>query len=228
MRKILFPLAVFAIILTMSNCDNENNPSVYRITYNGNGNTEGEIPSDTKSYSTGDTFQPKWNLDIKRNGRQFWAWEVSNAASVENPVADFKNGVYLVNASSKIKFGDNDIVLKAVFTDDEFEDMEDFFVVEPPKKIYKVIYNGNGNTEGEVPVDDNLYATGDTFYPKWSLDLVRNGFKFSNWKVSTAASVKNPYIDYLDGTTYIVRGSSIIEFGENDIELIAWYANDSL
>jgi PBP1b-binding outer membrane lipoprotein LpoB len=27
-------------------------------------------------------------------------------------------------------------------------------------KIYKVTYYGNGNTSGEVPVDDNLYAEG--------------------------------------------------------------------
>jgi len=92
-------------------------------------------------------------------------------------------------------------------------------------KIYKITYNGNGNTEGEVPVDNNLYAEGDTFYPKWSLDLKRNGYIFVHWEVSNVASVENPYMDYLNGT-YEIRASSIIKFSSNDIELKALYADD--
>ena len=101
-------------------------------------------------------------------------------------------------------------------------------------RIYRVIYNGNGNTEGEVPVDNNLYAAGDTFSPiliPIINDFIkREGIMFSCWLVSNVASVENPLVDFtaLDPqyNKYYVNIFSIITVGECDVELIARYQND--
>jgi len=53
-------------------------------------------------------------------------------------------------------------------------------------KIYKVTYNGNGNTEGEVPVDDNLYAEGDTFTLPGIGNLQKEGYHFDVWLIKYA------------------------------------------
>ena len=40
-------------------------------------------------------------------------------------------------------------------------------------RLYRVTYDGNGNTEGEVPVDNNFYAEGDIASVKWNY-LLKN------------------------------------------------------
>lgn len=125
MKKVLLVLFVAFLLMSCNNDDDMEkdeeieNPKIYKVTYNGNGNTEGEVPVDDNLYAEGDTFYPQWSLDITRNKQHMWAWEVSNVASVENPIVNFMNGTYLVKPSSAIKFSDNDIELKAVFMDDD-------------------------------------------------------------------------------------------------------------
>ncbi|MCL2766009.1 MAG: hypothetical protein FWD40_12150 [Treponema sp.] len=94
-----------------------------------------------------------------------------------------------------------------------------------PEKIFRVIYNGNGNTEGTVPVDENLYAAGDTFSPKpgaYGADLKKDGMNFSCWIVDNVAHVERPFVDVGDGIYWVNMGS-IITIGENNVELIARY-----
>jgi len=101
------------------------------------------------------------------------------------------------------------------------------------EKKYRVIYNGNGNTEGTVPVDDNLYATGDTFKVQMSGTLRRNGWNIKTWTVNVndVASASAYAPDYTgDGISVIPiyngvyhAGHAWITVGENDIEFVAIY-----
>jgi len=59
------------------------------------------------------------------------------------------------------------------------------------ERKYRVIYDGNGNTEGEVPVDDNLYADGDELVPQ-SFSLSKNNQWINFYEVIGAKQVKNP------------------------------------
>jgi hypothetical protein len=98
-------------------------------------------------------------------------------------------------------------------------------------KIYRVIYDGNGNTEGEVPIDDNLYAEGDTVPVKWNYKLykmnetinVKIGIKA--WQVNGAGPASTFFYSDDEKNIFLIdyyRGMLVI--GNSDIELIAVYS----
>jgi uncharacterized repeat protein (TIGR02543 family) len=78
-----------------------------------------------------------------------------------------------------------------------------------------VIYNGNGNTEGAVPVDGNIYHEGDmaTVLAN-SGSLERTGYSFVCWNTEADGS----------GTDYEATGSVTINMEESDINLYAKWA----
>jgi|GEM_PF-5151821 len=49
---------------------------------------------------------------------------------------------------------------------------------------YTVTYSGNGNSSGNVPVDEGTYKTGDTVIVKGSATLAKAGSTFSGWSLS--------------------------------------------
>jgi len=59
MKKILFPLLILGIVLTMSDCkDNETNePQRFTITYFSEGHDSGEVPVDTNTYTEIDEIE---------------------------------------------------------------------------------------------------------------------------------------------------------------------------
>jgi len=95
-------------------------------------------------------------------------------------------------------------------------------------KIYKVTYDGNGNTEGEVPTDDNLYAEGDTFKPIWNYKLRKDLYTFKGWLVSGASLESDFFYSNEQKNIYFVNyDHGIIVVGESDITLTAvWNIND--
>ena len=117
-----------------------------------------------------------------------------------------------------------------------------------PQKIYRVIYDGNGNVYGTVPVDDNLYATGDRFwtesagttyadlellekYPELvrpTQVLMRNGKFFQCWKIEGAANAVGMNVWSSDGIFYTYDGfqSGYVIVGDSDIKITAIYWDD--
>ena len=77
-----------------------------------------------------------------------------------------------------------------------------------PVSTFKVVYNGNGNTGGSVPVDNNSYqydvAVTVAANPG---GLVRSGYKFLGWSQLSNASVP----------TFSVTGSSVVPSSFNTI-----------
>jgi len=72
-----------------------------------------------------------------------------------------------------------------------------------PEKIYSVIYDVNGNTDGEVPVDNNLYAEGDVVRLLSNETLIKSGFTNFGWhynkrvyKVGESIQIYNDIILY--------------------------------
>jgi hypothetical protein len=132
MRKILFTILVLGIILGMSNCkeDKEDdpiipfiphpvtqNPKIYRVIYNGNGNTEGEVPVDDNLYAEGDVLFPLlWNGDMKKDGWGFAGWElIGNVKQVKRPHSTLSNGNIRLSSISEITLDKNNIELKGLY-----------------------------------------------------------------------------------------------------------------
>jgi len=102
------------------------------------------------------------------------------------------------------------------------------------EKLYKVTYDGNGNTFGVVPVDNNLYAEGDTVHlidQAAGTKPQKDGVRLGGWEIignfKSAIKLLNPEaygISLEEGTGLIFAGSDeIIIISANNIVLKARY-----
>jgi len=75
-------------------------------------------------------------------------------------------------------------------------------------KSFKIIYNGNTNTSGNVPVDDSSpYKTGSTVtILENSGSLAKTGYLFSGWNMSADGSGTS----YVQGNTFIITSNTIL------------------
>lgn len=153
MRKLLF---IVLLAFFLFSCDDDGvkdqeteNPKIYNVTYDGNGNTEGKIPADDNLYAAGDKLPPKWDYFINKGTDRIIAWELKGAASVEKPYKNFADGTCWVDRKSVITVGESDIELKAIYLD------------QLPSDRFTVTYHSEGHTSGDVPVDLNTYTADD-------------------------------------------------------------------
>ena len=135
------------------------NPT-YTITYNGNGNTSGTVPTDPGAYVTGATVTTKTNSGtLAKTGSTFAGW---------NTAADGTGTAYA--ASATFTMGSANVTLYATWT---------------ANPTYTVTYNGNGNTSGTVPTDPGAYVTGATVTTKTnSGTLAKTGSTFTGWNTA--------------------------------------------
>jgi uncharacterized repeat protein (TIGR02543 family) len=163
----------------------------YTVTYNGNGSTGGSVPSDPEDYTSGQTVTVLGNTrNLEIPGFTFSGW---------NTQAD-GNGITYTQGQT-FTIGAADVTLYAVWID---------------SSIRVVIYNGNGNTGGMVPLDDTVYAEGDTVTVLGSGNLVmmRDGISllFTGWNTAADGS----------GTEYEESDSFII--GTQNVTLYAQWS----
>jgi uncharacterized protein (TIGR02145 family)/uncharacterized repeat protein (TIGR02543 family) len=78
---------------------------------------------------------------------------------------------------------------------------------------YSVIYDGNGNTSGSVPVDANSYSKNETVTTKAITDLARNGYEFTGWNTKSDGT----------GTTY-PAGTGTFTMQSANVTLYAQWA----
>lgn len=137
----------------------------------------------------GQTISLSQNLFLRTN-YEFSGWATSPTGSA----------VY-ADGSSFTKQTDENITLYAVWT---------------PNNM--VVYNGNNNTTGTVPVDSNTYNPGETVTVKANTgSLVKNGHTFTGW---------NTQPDGL-GQHYVASGTATFEMGSTAVTLYAeWDIND--
>ncbi len=136
----------------------------YTVTYNGNNNTGGLVPSDEGTYAEGTTvivLSPASSL--VKSGYAFAGW---------NTVADGSGTAR--DAKSTFTMGNQNVTLYAQW-----------------KLIptYVVKYNGNNNTGGSAPSDAGTYTEGTTvtvLAPASS--LTRSGYSFAGWNTNADGS----------------------------------------
>ncbi|MEI6092540.1 MAG: InlB B-repeat-containing protein [bacterium] len=101
---------------------NNNVEKTYTVNYDGNGNTSGTSPVDTKNYQEGATVTVKGAANLTHSGFTFTGW---------NTAADGSGTSYL--AGDTFEIASADITLYAKWTSNP---------------TYKVSYYGNGNSAG--------------------------------------------------------------------------------
>ncbi len=135
----------------------DNQTPKYTVTYDGNGNTGGSVPTDSNSYLQGAPVTVKGNTgSLVRTAYAFTGW---------NTQAGGGGTTYTVGAT--FPMGTSNVTLYAVWT-----------------PTYTVTYNGNLSTGGTVPTDSNSYLSGATVTVKLPGTMVRAGFTFNGWNTA--------------------------------------------
>lgn len=136
----------------------------YTVTYNGNGNTSGLVPTDNQSYQSGAIVTVKDNTgNLTKTGYTFAGWNTAadGSGTSYNPAATFNMGATNVTLYAKWSL----------------------------VPTYTVTYNGNGNTGGNPPIDDLLYQENATVTVKYNTNsLVKTGYIFTGWSTSADGS----------------------------------------
>ena len=123
------------------------------VTYYGNGNTGGLVPSDTSTYQTNATFVVLGNSGtLTKTGYTFAGWK-------DNLGADYQPNAQYTLANAGVSF-------YAQWT----------------ANPYRVYYNLTEATSGAVPTDANIYAISNTANVRGNPgNLQRTGYAFAGW-----------------------------------------------
>jgi len=159
------------------------NPT-YTVTYNGNGNSSGTIPSDANQYQTGATVTALPQGSLVKTGATFAGW---------NTLANGTGTAYAANTTFVMTAAN--VSLYAQWT---------------TNPTYTVTYNGNGNTSGTVPSDANQYQTGATVTVLAQGSLVKTGATFAGW--NTLANGTGSV--YPPGTPFVIAAANITLYAQ--------------
>jgi uncharacterized repeat protein (TIGR02543 family) len=158
----------------------------YTVSYNGNGNTGGAVPTDSNAYVQGATVTVLGNTgNLVKTGNSFVGW---------NSQADGNGITYPAGQSFTI--GYTNVVLYAMWT---------------TLPTYTVSYNGNGNTGGAVPTDSNAYVQGATVTVLGNIgSLVKTNYNFSGWNTAANGSGET----YTQGSTFSMGSANVTLYAQ--------------
>lgn len=137
---------------------------LFRVFYDGNGNTGGSVPVDTNGYEPGAMASPMSNTgNLTRRGYTFAGWNMKADGSGASP-----------EAGLKFEIGTENVTLYA-----EWEENPSFTLA----------YDGNGATKGDVPDTVRQYRTGELIAVAGNDgDLAMTGFTFIGWNTGKDGS----------------------------------------
>ena len=150
----------------------------YKVTYNGNSNTTGSVPTDNTSYHYNDDPIVKSNTgSLTKTGYTFAGWTIASNGS----------GTVLVGGDS-FNITEN-TTLYAKWT----------------QVTYTVTYNGNSNTGGTAPTDGSSpYASGATVTVLGEGTLTKTGYGFTGWNTDD----KGHGTSYAIGATFNIGSNT--------------------
>ncbi|MFB9273906.1 InlB B-repeat-containing protein [Cohnella cellulosilytica] len=141
----------------------------YTVSYVGNGSTRGSVPVDNNDYLAGSTAAVAGRGTLANLGNSFAGW---------NTAADGSGTPYTAGAGLTIASAD--VTLYAQWT---------------PSDTYSIVYDGNGATDGNHPLDGTGYAGGDIVIVLDNGTLVKPGYRFAGWNAAADGSGER----YLEG-----------------------------
>lgn len=157
----------------------------YQIVYDENGSTGGTPPVDENAYEEGKPVTVKGNENnLTKSGYTFAGWNTQSNGSGDS-----------YSSGAQLTMGNEDVTLYAMWTQ---------------QPTYSISYDGNENTGGTPPVENDRYREGATVHVKGnSGNLSRSGYKFDGWNTARDGSGER----YGDGSTF--------QMGNTDITLYA-------
>lgn len=185
-------LLILASTVCLNSCDGDKGvgggPATYSVTYDGNGNTGGTVPTDATRYQQGQMVTVLANTgNLAKAGSFFAGW---------NTQAD-GNGI-THSAPQTFAMGSANVVLYAKWT---------------TNPTYTVTYNGNGNTGGSVPTDSTRYEQGQTvtvFTNTGSLE--KTGGSFGGWNLASDGTGTHYAATGTD--TFVMDSADVVLYAE--------------
>lgn len=131
-------------------------PEKYSVMYDGNGQTTGSEPIDANAYESQALVTVKGPETLLKTGYTFMGWNTQK----DGTGTTYREG-------SQMTITDN-VTLYAIWTKEGITE------------TYRVMYDGNGYTDGSVPVDTNQYFDGDVAKIA-NPTMTRKGHTFVGW-----------------------------------------------
>ena len=183
--------------------------NAYRVTYDGNGNTGGTVPTDATSYLGGMNVTAKGKGDLARTNAVFLGWTRQAVSLITTEAAETNAAIILPDSVFKIS---GSLTLYAAWAadnngpDGDPDDVPDY-------KQFSVTYYGNGNSSGTAPTDPNIYNVGNNVIAKSAGSLRKTNYTFIGWNptetsVVTTQAEEDALISMIQpGATFVVTGA---------------------
>ncbi len=150
----------------------------YTVSYSGNGNNGGSVPTDSSNYYQSDTVTVLANTgNLTKTGYTFSGWNTAANGSGTN-----------YSPSATFNMGSSNVTLYAKWT---------------ALPTYTVSYNGNGNTSGSSPSNQTKTSGVDLALASNSGNLAKSGYSFEGWNTSSNGSGT----DYAEGANYSLNAN---------------------
>lgn len=172
----------------------------YHVTYYGNGNTGGSVPTDNNAYASNQSATVIGNTgNLEKTGYTWAGW---------NTQADGNGTTY--TAGNTISMSGGGIALYAKWN----------------PTTCTVTYDGNGNTSGSVPTDGTAYNSGATVTVKSNTgNLARTGYTFGGWNTNAAGTGTNYAAG--SGTFSITENTTLYAKWTAETYTVTWSVNGS-
>ena len=159
----------------------------HNLAYDANGATAGYAPVDATEYEIGHIATVLDNIgNLRRTGHAFECWNTaSNGAG-----ASYAPGSGLLIEAMGLTL----------------------FAEWSPDPGYTVVYDGNGNTDGTPPIDNQTYGLGTAVWLAGPGTLARTNYMFFAWNDAADGSCTNHF------------PSTTVTVGTEDIKLYAQWA----
>ena len=154
----------------------------YSVTYNGNGNDGGNIPTDSTQYTKDASVTVPSPGTLTKSGYTFKGW---------NTQADGLGTSYAAGDTFNIS---GTTTLYAQWSKN------------PPAATYILAYYDNGSDEGEAPTDSTLYAQNASVILASPGTLTKTGYTFTGWNTQ----VDGQGTSYVAGATFNITEDTIL------------------
>ena len=173
--------------ITLAAVWKQNAAPTYTVTYHGNENTSGDPPVDTEQYTAGSTATVKGRNTLQKTGFDFDCWATEPTGGGDH---------YSEGASMTVN-GDIHLYAKWKTSGDDSSDQS--------HDSYRVFYDGNGATGGDVPEDHTLYAPDSSATVLHQGNLSKNGCTFVGWNTQADGKGKT----YQAGDHFTMGSSNV-------------------
>ena len=198
--------------------------STYTVTYHGNSNTDGSVPTDLNSpYSSGSVVTVlNKAAELVRTGTTFLGWSTRQYDIIRDLTTEtaILNSVGFYSPTNTFYILQNTILYAVWAVDLNADGTPDY------RAPYTLTYNGNYNTSGTFPVDANTYVKGTSATVLGNTgSLTRTNAVWIGWTTTRVVGIVNSS-SWEDALT-IYNAGDALTMNDNTTLYAVWAADEN-